>query len=681
MAINNILKSIVLDVYDHDNKTPKTIKTIAADNDVRYIAAEIQSEGVRYDVTASSTVELIILRPDKVGVSVVGRSQEFTYQGPDIFDTDTGETTPGETITYYGVYAELDQAALAKSGTLLGQFKITNGEQVLRTEIFKVNNGRALDTETSDWAGEYQGYDLEKEFAALRAEMAQLGYREILLGSTPYSVQDDSQIKLVAIGSGTVEYEIADVLIADLEHNQGISYNNATYENSGGKLIFNATGDAWDKAYLTILATGLVVGETYVFKANRSYDRGTSEGTFRFINSSGEIFRNLEPNVEGDTTYSFVATENTVRIRFIPVTYYAWTQYNIRKSTYNSMSLSMSMGGSFTGNTFLDVVGTGATINATPMCRVYKVVTRNITVDEALDTTSSNPVENRRVAAAIGDLTQLITSAKTNLVLAINEAASSGGSSRFADKRCVVLGDSVAAFGTPPEDISSIVAQQTGMTVYNCAFGGCRISDYAVAEGDTDPWEAFCLVRLADAITSGDWSYQDANIQSLSELDSGGYSPTDHYATLKAMNWSNVDFLIIHFAGNDPGNARFDDPNDDDNTYYYLGAFRYSIRKLLTAYPHIKLLVIGTDYHKTGGSNTDDREYTMDGQIYHYYDWSDRLMAECKDLHIPTLDWYRSNGLNSLTVDYYMTSDGKHPNYIGNQLLAGQITARLLSQY
>ena len=162
MAINNILKSIILDVYDHDNKTPKTVKSIAADNDIRYIAAEIQSEGVRYDVSASSTVELIILRPDKVGVSVTGQPQEFTYQGESSFDPDTGETTPGETITYYGVYAELDQVALAKTGILLGQFKITNGEQVLHTEIFRVNNGRALDTETSDWAGEYQGYDLDE---------------------------------------------------------------------------------------------------------------------------------------------------------------------------------------------------------------------------------------------------------------------------------------------------------------------------------------------------------------------------------------------------------------------------------------------------------------------------------------------------------------------------------------
>ena len=32
MAITNIIKSITLDVYDHDVKTPKTIKAIAADN-------------------------------------------------------------------------------------------------------------------------------------------------------------------------------------------------------------------------------------------------------------------------------------------------------------------------------------------------------------------------------------------------------------------------------------------------------------------------------------------------------------------------------------------------------------------------------------------------------------------------------------------------------------------------
>lgn len=151
MAITNIIKSITLDVYDHD-KTPKIIKSITADNDTRYIAAEIQCEGEQYDIGQSAVVKLIILRPDKVGVEITGSPYAFSYGGE----------TPGEITTYYGVYAELDQVALAKTGTLLGQFKITSGEQILRTEIFKVNNGRALDAETSEWEGEYQGYNLDE---------------------------------------------------------------------------------------------------------------------------------------------------------------------------------------------------------------------------------------------------------------------------------------------------------------------------------------------------------------------------------------------------------------------------------------------------------------------------------------------------------------------------------------
>lgn len=151
MAIENIQKVITLDVYNHDT-TPSTIKAIAGDNDTRYVAAEIRKEGEWYDIGSDSAVQLTIIRPDKVGVAIVGQPYPFTYETGGDPDPETGELTPVVTETYYGVYAELDQAALALSGTLLGQFKITSGTQILRTEIFYINNGRALDAETSEWA-------------------------------------------------------------------------------------------------------------------------------------------------------------------------------------------------------------------------------------------------------------------------------------------------------------------------------------------------------------------------------------------------------------------------------------------------------------------------------------------------------------------------------------------------
>lgn len=161
MAISNVEKFITLDIYDH-NSSSETIKTIAADNDIRYVAAEIQNDGVWYDIESDSTVQLTILRPDGVGVAIIGQPYPIEYQSGGEIDPETGDETPIATETYYGVYAELDQPALAVSGILQAQFKITNGTQILRTEIFKINNGRALDVETSEWADEYQGYNLDE---------------------------------------------------------------------------------------------------------------------------------------------------------------------------------------------------------------------------------------------------------------------------------------------------------------------------------------------------------------------------------------------------------------------------------------------------------------------------------------------------------------------------------------
>lgn len=147
MALQNIEANITLDLYNHDT-TPTTIKAIQLDSETRYVAARLQNMGTQYDMDSGATVQLTVIRPDKVGVQISGTT--FTY----------GD----EGAQFLGPYAELTLVALAVSGKLLGQFKITNGNQILRTEIFHINNGRALDAETSEWTDEYQGYDLE-EFA------------------------------------------------------------------------------------------------------------------------------------------------------------------------------------------------------------------------------------------------------------------------------------------------------------------------------------------------------------------------------------------------------------------------------------------------------------------------------------------------------------------------------------
>ena len=149
MALTIIERNVQLDLYDHDI-TPSKIKTIALDSKTRYVGAEIHNGGQTYDIGQSTTVTLTIIRPDKTGVQLTGAT--FSY-------------LVGEGETVYGAYAELTQTALAVSGTLKAQFMLTSGDQILRTEIFTINNGVALDN-TNEWAEQYQGYNLD-EFAAI----------------------------------------------------------------------------------------------------------------------------------------------------------------------------------------------------------------------------------------------------------------------------------------------------------------------------------------------------------------------------------------------------------------------------------------------------------------------------------------------------------------------------------
>lgn len=161
MALQNIEANITLDLYNHDT-TPATVKAIQLDSQTRYVAAMLQSMGAEYGLDSNATVQLIVVRPDKVGVQITGTT--FTY----------GD----ESSEYLGPYAELTQVALAVSGKMRGQFKITSGTQILRTEIFAISNGEALDASTDEWADEYDGYNLEEMAASIETNTADIATLE-----------------------------------------------------------------------------------------------------------------------------------------------------------------------------------------------------------------------------------------------------------------------------------------------------------------------------------------------------------------------------------------------------------------------------------------------------------------------------------------------------------------------
>lgn len=450
------------------------------------------------------------------------------------------------------------------------------------------------------------------------------------LGNTPVTMTKSQQVRL---DSATyTNYSIQGSVIASYEDNDGITMTNVTLSQTGDKMVFTATGDSWDRCYVDISASGLTVGNTYNIAVSAALASGTTGGYFYVYDSSDTALVRFDVN--GDTvSHSFTATTTNIKIRMYPVANYYWETYNLRTASIYSIEIKGTQAGYFMGSMALGVISSGLTITSSPPCAVYAL-----------------------------------------------ELSSSQQTSRLDGKNCVFFGDSVSAFQFPPNDIPSIVGQITGMNVVNGAFGGCRITD--TFDYTQDGYGAFSFVRLVDAILSNDWTIQDNGISDLTGYETA-YNPQDHLDALKDVNWNNVDYVVVHWAGNDPGNVPFDDPNNEFNTNYYVGAWRYCIRNLLQTYPQLKIMYVNCTYHEwpSLNENTDTREYVIDGETHHYVDWADSIIEENKKLSIPSLDLYRTSGLNKYNIGYYMTSDMTHPNITGNRMMASKIASRLMAEF
>ena len=242
---------------------------------------------------------------------------------------------------------------------------------------------------------------------------------------------------------------------------------------------------------------------------------------------------------------------------------------------------------------------------------------------------------------------------------------------RYKGKTCVCLGDSVTG-NSEPHDYPSAIAKQTGMTVINGGFGGTRMSHHDIATFD-----AFSMYRLSDAIVSGDWSLQE---NSLYDPDLSEYS-SEHLEALKNVDWSTVDFVTIAYGTNDiEGRVAIDNEKDALDTDTYCGALRYSLERIMTKYPQIKILILTPIYRYWPDEYLDSGEKKFDEKSF--TEWGDALMETAGEYKVPCLDMYRTLGINSANRDYFFADDdGTHPNNLGLKRIGDKVASALLSLY
>lgn len=241
------------------------------------------------------------------------------------------------------------------------------------------------------------------------------------------------------------------------------------------------------------------------------------------------------------------------------------------------------------------------------------------------------------------------------------------------NKVIVNFGDSIFGNARPPEDISTRLAELTGALVHNCGFGGCRMSYHPYAS-----YDAFSMCRLADAITTGDFTLQTAALSDTTNEVPSYFAVT--LALLKSIDFNEVDIITIAYGTNDFNGQPLDDDNDKYNQRSFAGALRYSIEKIIETFPHIRIFVCSQYYRywkDDNGNFSEDTDTSINVANNTTLEFVEKTKEVANEYKLPYIDNYHSLGINKFNRNYYLQTDGVHHEKTGRVLIAEHLAKAL----
>lgn len=224
---------------------------------------------------------------------------------------------------------------------------------------------------------------------------------------------------------------------------------------------------------------------------------------------------------------------------------------------------------------------------------------------------------------------------------------------QLANNQIVVIGDSIIGMTRDNTSVTAYAADVSGANVINSGFGGCRMSVHP-----TNGYAAFSAWALADAIATGVWTTQEAQASAGQD-----YFPAQ-LETLESVNFNNVNMFVIHYGTNDfAANVPIDNSENDADTNTVCGALRYSLRKLLNAFPQMEIFISLPLYRKWNDTGAETYTNSLGKTLL---DYNNAIENVAYSFNCPVINGYSALGINTLNSAAFL-SDGTHPNNLGRK--------------
>ena len=161
----------------------------------------------------------------------------------------------------------------------------------------------------------------------------------------------------------------------------------------------------------------------------------------------------------------------------------------------------------------------------------------------------------------------------------------------------VFLGDSIVGYVTVGIDITDVLEERLGKSVYNGAIGGTCMSF-----NNQHVWESlsasqWSMVKLAQAIYADDWTAQLATVADADKYRRENRVAFDYFYSrikgLSQIDFSKVEILLIEHGTNDYNRGQqldsAEEPMDIDT---FGGALRTSLYYIKKRYPDLRIVLI-----------------------------------------------------------------------------------------
>ena len=216
----------------------------------------------------------------------------------------------------------------------------------------------------------------------------------------------------------------------------------------------------------------------------------------------------------------------------------------------------------------------------------------------------------------------------------------------------------IVVFGNAPfaddrgssDNLASLIAKETGATVYNCSISGSYLAaQHTNFDSTLAPMDAYCLywlVNLAAGVPL-DGYYNDA-AEALG--DKTPPEAEEVVNTLKTLDFNTIDTVAIMYDATDylMGNAMYNDDNPTDPTQF-TGNLEASLEVLQRLYPQIRIIVMSPTY--AYAIDEDGNYVSSDIYIYNGRDvLSTYVIKECYSSNLRSVS-FMDNLYGSITED------------------------------